>query len=121
MNISIKYSKHSEYDLSPEENLEVTELMLGTMKPVIIEIYEKFVFKHDSPQVANQILAHVKKRLFNDSDIKVVMRIPRDTRKDAGTILNYVKVVIGEKEMALADLIFHMSVIKLEKAFIKIK
>lgn len=121
MNISIQFMKYEFYDLSPKEYRETTDLMLKTLKPVIIEIYEKFSFKQDSPQVANQMLAHVKNRLFKDSDAKIVMRVPRGERKDAGTILNYVKIKMEGKEIPLADHVFHMSVIKLGKAFIKIK
>jgi hypothetical protein len=121
MQISISFSKYDLYDLSPEQYEETTDLMLETLKPVIMEIYEKFAFKRDSPQVANQMLAHIKSRLFKDSDAKIVMRVPRGERKDAGTILNYVKIKMEDKEIPLADHIFHMSVIKLGRAFIKIK
>lgn len=121
MNISIEFRKYDFYDLTPEQYEETTNLMLETIKPVIMEIYEKFAFKHSSPQVSNQMLAHVKSRLFKDSDAKVVMRVPQGERKDIGTILNHVKIKMGDKEIPLADHIFHMSVIKLGRAFIKIK
>ena len=121
MNISIQFRKYDSYNLSTEDYDEVSELMLETLKPVAREIYENFAGKHDSPLVANQMLAHVKKRLFKDSDAKVVMRVPRGERKDIGTILNHVKIKIEDKEIPLADHIFHMSVIKLGRGFIKIK
>lgn len=121
MQISISFRKYDLYDLSPEQYKETTDLMLETLKPVIMEIYEKFAFKRKSPEVANQMLAHVKSRLFKDSDAKIVMRVPRGTRMDAGTILNYVKIKMEDKEIPLADHIFHMSVIKLGRAFVKIK
>ncbi len=121
MNISIKLNKFNSYDLSTEEDRDVLNLVLETLKPVIVEIFQEFAFSHDSPQVANQILVHVKKRLFKDSDIKIVMRLPKGERKDIGTILNYVKIKIDKDEIPLPDYIFHMSVITLGKAFIKIK
>jgi hypothetical protein len=121
MNISIQFRKYDSYDLSTEDYDEVSELMLETLKPVTREIYEKFAGQRDSPQVANQMLAHVKSRLFKDSDAKIVMRIPKGERKDVDTILNHVKIKMEDKEIPLADHIFHMSVIKLDKAFIKIK
>lgn len=121
MNISIQFRKYDFYDLSTEDYDEVSEHMLETLRPVIMEIYEKFVGKHDSPQVANQMLAHVKSRLFKDSDAKIVMRVPKGERKDVGTILNHVKIKMEGKEIPLADHIFHMSVIKLGRGFIKIK
>jgi hypothetical protein len=121
MNISIQFRKYESYDLSKEDHDKVSELMLETLKPVTLEIYEKFAHKHDSPFVANQMLAHVKKRLFKDSDAKVVMRLPQGERKNIGTILNHVRIKIEDKEIPLADHVFHMSVIQLGKAFIKIK
>jgi hypothetical protein len=124
MRISISMRKkelEEMYGMSEGESAEAIDLILETIKPVTLEIYEKFSGKHDSNKVANEILSLVKNRLFKDSSIKIVMRAPAGERKEAGTVLNHVKIKMDEKEIPLSDYLFHMAAIRLNRAFIKIK
>jgi hypothetical protein len=109
------------YEMSSDEFEDATDIILEIIKPVISEIYEKFSYRNDSPKVANEILALTKSHLFQDSSIKIVMRAPLGERKHAGTILNHVKIKMDKREIPLSDYLFHMAVIKLNRAFIKIK
>jgi hypothetical protein len=52
---------------------------------------------------------------------KIVLRVPQGERKDAGSILKYLKIKVDTKEIPFYDYIFYLAAFKLDKAFTKIK
>jgi hypothetical protein len=94
---------------------------METVVPVALEIHQKFAGRKPDNRILNEILICVKEKLFDDMSTKIVLRVPHGERKDAGSILKYLKIKVDDKEIPFYDYIFYMSAFKLNKAFTKIK
>ena len=121
MNISLSFSSHPEYKLSGEDVEKIKETMLEIVMPLINELYLKFNMKNNSPAILNEMLGEIRKSLFKETDVKLAFRFPQGSRRDIGEILNHVRIKIENQEIKLTDYIYHLAVLKNNKAFIQIK
>jgi hypothetical protein len=121
MNISLSFRANLAYDLTEDENEKVKDTMLEIVKPVLHDLYINYSNKHSSPAVLNEMLMDIRKSLFKDTGVKLVFRFPVGNRRDVGEILNHVRIKMEDKELNLIDYIYHLAVLKNNKAFIQIK
>lgn len=121
MNISLSFRAYLEYDLTEDENEKVKDTILEIVKPVLNDLYISYFNKPNSPGILNEMLSYLRKSLFKDTDVKLAFRFPSGTRRDVGEILNHVRIKIEGKELNLMDYIYHLAVLKNNKAFIQIK
>jgi len=121
MNISLSFRANLSYDLTEDENEKVKNMMLEIVKPVLHDLYINYSNKHSSPAVLNQMLMDIRKSLFKGTDVKLVFRFPAGNRRDVGEILNHVRIKMEDTEINLTDYIYHLAVLKNNKAFIQIK
>ena len=121
MNISLSFRSNQDYVLTGDDVEKIKETMLEIVTPLINDLYLEYNFKHNSPTVLNQMLSHIRKSLFKDTDVKLAFRFPQGSRRDIGEILNHVRIKIEGQEVNLTDYIYHLSVLKNNKAFIQVK
>jgi hypothetical protein len=95
--------------------------MMEIVVPVAVEIQQKFGGRKPDNMILNEILVCVKEKLFDDMSTKIVLRVPQGERKDAGSIMKYLKIKVDTKEIPFYDYIFYLAAFKLDKAFTKIK
>jgi hypothetical protein len=120
MNVTVQITRGL-YDITDSEYKEVGDLMMEIVVPVAVEIQQKFGGRKPDNLILNEILVCVKEKLFDDMPTKIVLRVPQGERKDAGSILKYLKIKVDTKEIPFYDYIFYLAAFKLDKAFTKIK
>jgi hypothetical protein len=123
MNVSLVFNKvYSNYGLDQIEMEKIRGCVLNYVEPMLLQLYEKYSFEARSPGITNKILIDLKKMLFGGmTDVKLVLRQPKDERLDLGSILNHCRLKIDNNELLLNDYIMHLIIIQNNKAFIQIK
>lgn len=123
MNISITLRKQIclDYGISDEDKIMIQEDLLDEAKKLLGDLYDRYFSEMRTPDINNKILADIKTYFFSGMRVNLMLRQPKGERFDLGCVLDKCTIRMGKSEIMLTDYMLHLSVIKNNKAFKKVK
>ena len=121
ISITLRTQIFLDYGISDEDKTMIQEDLLDEAKKLLVDLYEKYFSEMRTADINIRILTDIKKYFFSDMSVNLMLRQPKGERFNLGRVLNKCTIRMGKSEIMLTDYMLHLSIIKNNKAFKKVK
>jgi hypothetical protein len=123
INIEVEKDLYKHYGLTESEVSHILELLSKEVERLIVHLYCKYAFEHRTEKNLKLMLDYVNETLLtgvNKAEVIFNKKI-KSNLLQVGTILGSMDIKHQKEKYRLVDYLFHLTVIKSQKAFIIIK